>query len=181
MGPNNLFSRLTWDPTRFRVDNFGIPEVFKDPKLTFFKTSSQLRVIATATPLEMREADIENGRRNLAGRLKLAVDSRNKEMALLMQHRMALLAKRAAGIKKQKVRYEYQMPPRDHSRDSDIEKYLFENRLELALDTMDFPMPENTMFGYIIDNGGLVIDLYAWRSFLIKCKEQKRLFSYGQP
>jgi hypothetical protein len=40
----------------------------------------------------------------------------------------------------------------------EIRKFLFENRLELALDTMDFPMPEHTLYNYIIEGGGIQLD-----------------------
>jgi hypothetical protein len=45
-------------------------------------------------------------------------------------------------------------------------KYLFDNRLELALDTLQKPSPEHLLLSYILANGGLDIDGNSWREFL---------------
>jgi hypothetical protein len=39
-----------------------------------------------------------------------------------------------------------------------IRNYLFKNRLELALDTVNGPMPEHTLFNDILNCGGLRLD-----------------------
>ena len=38
---------------------------------------------------------------------------------------------------------------------NEIREHLLNNRLELVLNTMDFPMPEHTLLNYILVQGGL--------------------------
>lgn len=50
----------------------------------------------------------------------------------------------------------------------EITEYMFENRapLQLALDTMDFEIPEGTFYRYVMDRGGLQITPAEFREFL---------------
>lgn len=64
------------------------------------------------------------------------------------------------------------------ARFSEIQDYLFTNRLELALDTLNFKMPEHVMYSHILRNGGLDITADEWRSFLEVCEYRKILFKY---
>ncbi|KAN0108634.1 hypothetical protein V8E51_008376 [Hyaloscypha variabilis] len=61
----------------------------------------------------------------------------------------------------------------------EITQYLFANRapLELALDTMDFDIPEPTLYRYIMDRGGLAITPAEFREFLFTAN-RKKLFAY---
>lgn len=74
-------------------------------------------------------------------------------------------------------------PPHSCSRWDEIAKYLVDNRApgELPLDTMDFPMPEQNMFRYILDRGGLVITAVELREFLHVASEKQQLFRYTCP
>jgi hypothetical protein len=63
-----------------------------------------------------------------------------------------------------------------------IQEYLFKNRLQLALDTMDFEMPENTLYSYMITQGNITLEGGSklepemWRSFPQLCERRKHLF-----
>ncbi|PBP19973.1 hypothetical protein BUE80_DR009195 [Diplocarpon rosae] len=63
-----------------------------------------------------------------------------------------------------------------------IAEYMFAHREpgDLALDTLDFPMPEQTMFKHVHDDGlGMPgITPYEFRDFLRVCNQKKLLFSY---
>ena len=63
----------------------------------------------------------------------------------------------------------------------EIRKFLCRRRIrrDLALDTMNFVMPEHTLLGYIVVHGGLQPELQPeeWRSFLIVAHHAKELFS----
>lgn len=69
-------------------------------------------------------------------------------------------------------------PTFDKQRYFQISQYLFDNRLplELALDTMDFDMPEATLYRYIQNRGGLTIKPQEWRNFLLYTDSQNLLF-----
>jgi hypothetical protein len=69
-------------------------------------------------------------------------------------------------------------PTFDYPRYLEISEYLFDNRnpLELALDTMDFDMPEATLYRYIQNRGGLAISPQEFRNFLIYADSQNDLF-----
>ncbi|KAH8586422.1 hypothetical protein B0O99DRAFT_585965 [Bisporella sp. PMI_857] len=61
-----------------------------------------------------------------------------------------------------------------------ISSYLLKNRgpLELALDTMDFDIPEATLYRYIIERGGLIISPRDFRSFLIQADKKGEYFEW---
>lgn len=73
---------------------------------------------------------------------------------------------------------EWQCPP--CPRWKEISQYLIDNRgpLELALDSMDFDIPEANLYRYIQDCGGLVDGLtpLEFRNFLVYAHTQGRLF-----
>ena len=60
-------------------------------------------------------------------------------------------------------------------------QYLFADRAppQLALDTMDFDIPEPTLYRYIIDRGGLLITPAEFRQFLFTANNRKQLFAYA--
>lgn len=57
-----------------------------------------------------------------------------------------------------------------------IQQYLFANRRELALDSMNFPMPEYTLYSYILASGGISLTPDMWRAFLEVCNHTPYLF-----
>jgi len=65
-----------------------------------------------------------------------------------------------------------------------IQEHLFKNRMQLALDTMDFDMPENTLYSYIMTQGNIALEHGSklepemWRSFLQICDRRKHLFKW---
>jgi len=114
---------------------------------------------AITSPAERIEADLESRRWRLAERIKTAYELHFREMQTLIANPVAYSAKLIAerGLS-QKVDYEYDIPAPDGLRYDEIRNHLVQNRLELALDTMDFPMPENTLYFYILEVGGIEID-----------------------
>lgn len=60
----------------------------------------------------------------------------------------------------------------------EIQDYLFANRLELALDTLNFKMPEHVMFAHVSRKGGLNITADEWRAFLEVCEFRRVLFKW---
>jgi hypothetical protein len=72
-------------------------------------------------------------------------------------------------------------PPRPEcprsTRFNEIRDDLFEQRLELALDTLNFPMPEHVMYAHIPRNGKIGLTTDEWRSFLEICHYRKLFFT----
>jgi hypothetical protein len=68
----------------------------------------------------------------------------------------------------------------DCPRYSEIKDYLLANRHhgQLALDSMDFHIPEPTFYRYIIDCGGLAITPLELRNFLYTTHLRQELFDY---
>ncbi|KAF7943777.1 uncharacterized protein EAE97_005847 [Botrytis byssoidea] len=60
----------------------------------------------------------------------------------------------------------------------EISRYLINNRRELALHTMCFAMPENTLRDYILRLGGLEISAKEWRAYLLHCEAVPYLFRF---
>ncbi|KUJ20903.1 uncharacterized protein LY89DRAFT_715211 [Mollisia scopiformis] len=60
----------------------------------------------------------------------------------------------------------------------EIKNHLLNCWYELAIDTMDFNMPEHTMFNYILAEGGLQITFSEWREFLEYSQQTNVLFMY---
>jgi hypothetical protein len=58
----------------------------------------------------------------------------------------------------------------------EIIDYLFNNRLELALDTMDFRMPQHTLYDYVMRREEISLSSDEWRDFLEVCSAMKLLF-----
>lgn len=100
-------------------------------------------------------------------------------MQKLLENPVAYAAKLSAdqGGEPSNVVYDYELPPGDESRHDEIKEYMLQHRFELALDSMDFPMPENTLLSYILKEGGITINHIEWRNFLIKCNRDDTLFS----
>ncbi|KUJ15687.1 uncharacterized protein LY89DRAFT_734841 [Mollisia scopiformis] len=62
----------------------------------------------------------------------------------------------------------------------EIRQYCLNNRkpLQLAFDSMDFDIPEPTMYRYILNQGGITISPTEFRDFLHCCQSKRRLFEY---
>lgn len=58
-----------------------------------------------------------------------------------------------------------------------ISDYLRKNVEELALDSLNFRMPDHMMMSHILHLGGLVIEYDEWTSFLLDTHKRKLLFS----
>lgn len=58
-----------------------------------------------------------------------------------------------------------------------IRQYLFENRQELALDTLYFEIPEHLLLAYII-RSGFEMQPWEFRGFLLGCQASGELFKY---
>ncbi|KAL2074475.1 hypothetical protein VTL71DRAFT_8253 [Oculimacula yallundae] len=63
------------------------------------------------------------------------------------------------------------------NRFNEIRKYLFRNIRELALDTLNFKIPEHILFNYVLENRGLDITSDEWRDFLMTAGNAGLLFS----
>jgi hypothetical protein len=77
----------------------------------------------------------------------------------------------------------HEKPTRGPSRErckwfNEIKDFLLKHRLQLALDTVDFPMPEHTLYAYILAEGGLSLTADEWRNFLRVCDDTSTLFMY---
>lgn len=72
-----------------------------------------------------------------------------------------------------------QLPPQRPNcpRFEEIRRYIKNNRLELALDTLDFPMPEHVMYAHILRRGGIKLTADEWRTFLELCNFRRLLFT----
>jgi len=57
-----------------------------------------------------------------------------------------------------------------------IRQYLFDNRRQLALDTLHTKSAEHQLLSYILVNGGLDINATEWRQFLWTCTSLGQLF-----
>jgi len=68
-----------------------------------------------------------------------------------------------------------QMDP-DSDRFTAIRKYMFDNRRQLALDTLHTKSAEHQLLSYILANGGLDIGAIELREFLQACTSLKQLF-----
>jgi hypothetical protein len=58
----------------------------------------------------------------------------------------------------------------------EIRAFLFANRLVLALDTLNFRMPEHMMYTHILRTCKIDLTAEEWRSFLEACHVRKLLF-----
>jgi len=57
-----------------------------------------------------------------------------------------------------------------------IRQYLFDNRRQLALDTLHTKSAEHQLLSYILANDGLHINATEWRRFLWTCTSLRQLF-----
>lgn len=165
-----MMSRRTWNSNKMQI--------LEHPGFTHMSTT-EIPLKAITSPSGMVEADLENQRRRLAARIRTVYRLHSREMQTLLANPVAYAARLSLnqGGLPQNVDYDYDVPAGDESRYDEIQQYIFQHRLELALDTMDFPMPENTLFSYILKDGGISIDHVEWRNFLLKCNQDDILFT----
>jgi hypothetical protein len=124
---------------------------------------------------EIAAADLENNRRKQVVRIRQSID--DNFATLPVSHSpppspSPLRVKYRKVTPSQKVDLERCCPRFD-----EIKEYLFRNRRELALDTLNFAIPEHTMLGYILANGGLALTPEEWKYFLSVCGHSKLFFS----
>jgi len=129
-------------------------------------------------PLDEQNAiRFENERLRRGRRIAYSIDEYRKRMdaiAATNEKNQATLPYQAFSSKE---------PPEAPSQTScgrfdEIRNFLLKNRLGLALDTMDFPMPEHTLYAYILAQGGLSLIADEWRAFLRVCHDTRNLFRY---
>ena len=122
---------------------------------------------------EIRISDMENGRRMMTERISDAIlntQAEKKQDTVII-------------VPDPKGHPPTTRPPDDKEivscpRYQEIRSYLLRNRNELALDTMNFKMPDHILLAHILNNGFLVIDYDEWTAFLIVAHRAKDLFSY---
>ena len=126
MGPLFLASRQTYDPANTPEEN-AFQEVCEHPDWDDMDRT-QIAISATTSPKAIAETEIENRRRRMADRIGIALESNIRDIHLLLQDPTSYKAKMTAEQgQPPKVRHNYQLPPRNNSRYSDIEGYLFKN------------------------------------------------------
>jgi hypothetical protein len=120
----------------------------------------------TVSPAAIIDASLENDRRRRSERIWLQIQAVKSMLTDFMNDPVAAQALAAEMQGKSAPSFPvYAEPPDSCPQFREIEAYLFRNRLPLALDTTGW-LPENTMYYYILENGGLNITLSAWRSSL---------------
>jgi len=111
---------------------------------------THIPISPTASPNEIAEIEVENRRRKPADRIQIALELNIRDTELLLNHPTSHKAKELAEKgQPPKVRHDYQPLPGDnfryYSRYTEIEDYLFRNRLALALDTPNSNAIENNV------------------------------------
>ena len=133
----------------------------------------------TFTLQQVQAIDVENARRTLAARIHTVV-SNKKPAGTGFPVQISSFRPTTpfdAPIHKEPERIGRGECPRY----DEIRRFMCgrKGRRDLALDTMNFVMPEHTMLGYIVDNGTLKPELQPdeWRNFLVVAHHSKELFS----
>jgi len=124
---------------------------------------------------EIKIIELENGRINRNRRIA-------NSLRALKEQRQAIKATHAQGDLANYIPISPDLDPQpkfpltDCPQFTQIQQYLFANRQELALDSMNFPMPECTLYSYILANGGITLTPDIWRAFLEICNHTPYLF-----
>jgi hypothetical protein len=176
LGPETVCRDIVVDPA---TKDWG--NVRNDPATTMnlkrLRHQPYINITGDMSQAAIIEATVENQRRAYAERIDQKMFSRMNAIGVYNQSnnlvRQRAYAEANAGRKpliptpypESKV-----CPMFDY-----IQDYLFRNRLQLALDTMRM-LPENLMYHYILENGGLNIGVSMWRSFLVDCTRRNILF-----
>lgn len=126
-----------------------------------------------ASPEEQMATEIENTRRRRAQRITegLYLYLNEREEINELQHQAVLTHKNL--LPRLPLENEFIAPC---PRFNEIRDFLFNNRLELALDTLDFQMPEHTLYNYIVVTRRVLLSADEWRAFLRICVRDNTLF-----
>jgi len=62
------------------------------------------------------------------------------------------------------------------TRHEEIRQFFFTNWAALALDSLDFEIPEHLLFSYVVRAGLSDLTPTEWRAFLLRCEELEDLF-----
>ncbi|KAE9376538.1 hypothetical protein N431DRAFT_462367 [Stipitochalara longipes BDJ] len=61
-----------------------------------------------------------------------------------------------------------------------IRQFLFANRVSLALDSLNFEIPEHLLYSYIVEAGLSDLSPTEWRGFLIQCSKNSYIFNWRE-
>jgi hypothetical protein len=129
----------------------------------------------TQTLLEEEKTDIklENRRRQVAREILAATRDYQRQSFYIRELQEKVLLAKDNPLPK--------VPPEIPSlpecpRFDEIRLYLFARLQELAIDTMNGPIPEHVLLKYILTRRELVINGDEWRAFLYICNDRKFLF-----
>jgi hypothetical protein len=171
MGPDSVSTVQTYDPASKQITAGEVH--WADS----FLHRTQIPIDQSKmSPAEIVEARLENERTRRAFRIRLQVAAMGKDSAEWPNFPLAAEAIEESLRGRQPApRPAFPDPRVTCPRFGEIQKYLFENRLELALDTMPrLPLP--TLYHYILQNRGLNINLDELRSFVMLCDGNQTLF-----
>jgi len=175
LGPETVVREIVLDPATTDVTK----EESKATAFNFQRILNQpyIQITNDMSPAAIIEAKLENQRRAevevvnqklFSAKQALQVFGQTHDPVKLQAYEAANAGRRAPILPPYEP--EPECPQFHH-----IQKYLFRNRLQLALDTMT-KLPENLMYHYILENGGLNISVSTWRSFLLVCTRRHILF-----
>ena len=173
LGPEILSVTNVYDPVTKETFKHPMQEA---PGWQNLPNRPNIRLDPHMTEEAITEATMENARRRRADRILAQLQIQFSARITSNSTELAVQAYTAKlNGKLPPVKPAYIEPPVKCPEFGDIDKYLFRNRLQLALDTTSW-MPENTMYHYIRRNGGLDIDVSTWRAFLLRCNQMEYLF-----
>jgi hypothetical protein len=173
MGPDTLSIVKTYDPASKEITTSS------GSLAVSFLNRTEIPIDESKMfPAEVVEANLENERTRRALRIQLQMAAMGKDSAEWPNFPLAAEAIEENMRGRQPApRPAFAVPPVPCPRFGEIQKYLFENRFELALDTMPrLPLP--TLYHYILENGGLDINLDELRAFVMLCDGNQYLFRY---
>lgn len=132
----------------------------------------ELTVNETMTHEEKIAVQIEIARRQRAIRIKFEMEKQTVDVmkAKKLQQKIWRSGTRTRNVQPPSAQLQ------DYPRSREVRDYLFRNIRELALDTMNFRMPEHVLYGHIVRHGGIQLTADEWRSFLEVMSANKTLF-----
>jgi len=171
MGPEFFSVVKTYDPTSKEVTS-------NEVQVNNFLHQKHIPIDESKmSQAEIIEARLENERTSRAIQIQLQIGAGSKRSAEWpdFPHAAEAIEEYMRG-RQPAPRPVFADPPLVCPRFREIQDYLFGNRLELALDTMPrLPLP--TLYHYILENGGLKINLDELRSFVRICHDAKYVFT----
>ena len=132
--------------------------------------------INTAMPAQaQRDIKLENQRRKTAREIYVALTNFHEQRRTLADLQAQIVLVKEKALPK--------LPPEIPStapcvRFNEIIHYLSTHIVELAIDTMNGPIPEHVLLNYIIVRRELRLDADEWRAFLYVCNDAKAWFRY---